>query len=111
MASRSELKDAFDEMRNKKRSLFLAGERELATREALKKAEAAVLLKYADNPKELGGNEPARNARVRELTANERADSEKADREKRECQLAFDLVSMVVDCMKWQIRIETGMEE
>jgi len=104
MVSNNELSNAFGTMRNNKASLFHAGEREMATTEALKKAEAAVLLKYADNPKDLGGNEPARNARIRELTARERADLEKAAAEKRDCQLAYVLAVMAVDFQKWQIR-------
>jgi hypothetical protein len=106
-----ELTDAVHKMCNAKTLLFHAGERELATKEALKKAEAAILLKYADTPKELGGNEPARNARLRELTVPERADADQADRDKRACQLAFDLASMAVDCLKWQIRINMVKEE
>ncbi|MCK9568689.1 hypothetical protein M0R72_07095 [Candidatus Pacearchaeota archaeon] len=106
MVSNVDLQNAFDAMRNSKVSLFHAGERELATREALKKAEAAVLLVNAADPKKLGGNEAARNATIRELTFDERKDAEKAEAEKRECQLAFDLACMAVDCLKWQIRNE-----
>lgn len=110
MPTEAEIANAFDVMRNAKVSLFHAGERELATKEALKNAESAVLLKYADNPKDLGGNEPARNAKIRELTALERADADKADHEKRECQLAYDLARMSVECLQWQVRISMEKE-
>ncbi len=106
MVRNNELVVAFDTMRNNKVSLFHAGERELAAREALKKAEAAVLLANVADPKKLGGNEAARNATIRELTLSERKDVEKAESEKREYQLAFELSAMAVDCLKWQIRNE-----
>ena len=111
MVSETDIVNAFGKMADAKKALFVSGERELATKEALKKAEAAVLLKYADNPKDLGGNEPARNARIRELTAAERADADKAEKEKRECQLDFDLANLALDCLKWQIRISMKVEE
>ncbi|MCK9571327.1 hypothetical protein M0R72_20430 [Candidatus Pacearchaeota archaeon] len=93
-------------MQNCKVSLFHAGERELATREALKKAEAAVLLVNAADPKKLGGNEAARSASIRAQTVVEREAVEKADKAKREAQLAYELDCMAVDCLKWQIRNE-----
>ena len=106
MVSNSDLQNAFDVMRNNKVSLFHAGGRELAAREALEKAEAAVLLVNAADPKKLGGNEAARNATIRELTFDERKDVEKAEAERREYQLAYELSVMACDLLKWRIRNE-----
>ena len=106
MVSNNDLKEAFGKMQNCKVSLFHAGERELAAKETLKRAEAAVLLVNASDPKKLGGNEAARNAAIRELTFDERKGVEKAEAERRECQLAFDLACMACDCLKWRIRNE-----
>lgn len=39
---------------------------------ALTEARQAILLQYAENPKDLGSNEAARNARIDELTATQK---------------------------------------
>lgn len=102
---------AFDKLQDTRMALFKAGEHELAAREALKAAESAVLLKYAADPKALGGNEPARNARIRELVMEERKALEEAEAEKRQAQLAFELAGLAVDCLKWQIRNDQAIAD
>ena len=76
----------------------------MAAQEALKKAEAAVINSH--DPKALGGNEAARSAKIRELTARERSDLEESERIKRAAALQYEIDCMTVDCLKWQIRAE-----
>jgi hypothetical protein len=102
MVSTAELVTAFDTAKNNKVSLYHAGERELKAREALKKAEASVI--NTIDPKILGSNDKARDAKIREFTCDERADLEKAEDEKRSVQLSYELSCLTVDCLKWQIR-------
>lgn len=104
MVSNDEIKEATNRLADTKALLFDAGEEELECREALKVAEEAILLKYADNPKELGGNEPARKARIAEITAIEKRALNAAESEKRKIQLKLDLAAMRWDALKWQIR-------
>ena len=95
---------AFDDMMSSRNAVFTASERALACQEALKKAEAAIINSH--DPKELGGNEAARAAKVREMTSSERADLEEAERIKRAEAVKYELKCMAVDCLKWQIRAD-----
>lgn len=79
-------------------------EADLKAREILKTAESAIRLQYADKPKELGGNEPAREARIRELTATELAAAEKMRALKGQAQLRADLANMRVQELQWLVR-------
>jgi hypothetical protein len=104
------LRDVFTGMMESKRVLFHKNEDELAAREALKKVEASIINSQSD-PKTLGSNDKARDAKIRELTFSERSDLERLEREKREAQLEYDLDCMRVDCLKWEIRAEMGATE
>lgn len=106
MPSNREIKDAYAVLIAAKERLYRVAEGELNARATLKSAENAVLLEYASDPKALGGNEPARNARIRELTIAEFNDLEEIEAEKRKVQLACDLAALSLDCLKWQIRNE-----
>jgi hypothetical protein len=104
MVSNDELEEASNRLVDTKTLLFDAGEKELQAKEMLKRAQFNILVEYAEDPKRLGGNEPARNAKIAELTFLERATSDKAETERRAAQLKFDLAGMRYDCLKWQIR-------
>ena len=104
MDMKEQLSTAFDCMAKSRGRLFAASEDALAAQEALKKAEAAVINSH--DPKELGGNEAARSAKIRELTARERSDLEESERTKRAAALQYEIDCMTVDCLKWQIRAE-----
>jgi hypothetical protein len=106
MVSNQEIKDAYAALMAAKERLYKVAEGELNARAALKIAENAVILQYADEPKKLGGNEPARNAAIREKTLAEFNDLEEIEAEKRKAQLAYDLAVLSMDCLKWQIRNE-----
>jgi len=47
--------------------------KQLEAKDKYDSARQAILLKYAENPKELGGNEHARNAKIAELIKDEQA--------------------------------------
>lgn len=114
MVSNQDIKAAYAAMKAAKETLYKVSEGELNARATLKNAENAVILQYADNPKALGGNEPARNAAIREKTLAEFHDLEEIEENKRKAQLTFDLAAMSLDCLKWQIRNEqvaVGFEE
>ena len=102
MATNEELKEAFGTTIECRKALFEASENELKAREALKEREAFILVTV--DAKELGPNEAARQAKIRQITAPERAELDLSERAKRKAQLDFDLASMAVDCLKWQIR-------
>lgn len=104
MVSNDEIKEASNRVADLKVKLSDASEKELQCKEALTIAEDAIILKYADNPKELGGNEPARKARIAEVTAIQKNALKIAETEKRNVQLQFELASMRYDAVKWQIR-------
>lgn len=106
MVSNDELKKTSNQMRDLKMKLFDKGENVLECTEALKVAEEEIYLKYADDPKGLGGNEPTRKATIAVMTACQKDALKVAESEKRKAQLAFDLASMRYDCLKWQIRNE-----
>jgi hypothetical protein len=106
MPSNQEIKDAYAVLIAAKEWLYKVAEGELNARATLKSAENAVLLKYAADPKALGGNEPARNARIRELTMAEFDALEGIEEDKREAQLDQELAALSLDCLKWQIRNE-----
>ena len=104
MTSNDEIKEASNRVADLKTKLSDASEEELKAREMLKRAEFNILVEYADDPKRLGGNEPARQAKIAEKTFLERAALERAETEKRKVQLQFELASMRYDAIKWQIR-------
>lgn len=106
MPSNREIKDAYAVLIAAKERLYRVAEGELNARATLKSAENAVILQYADEPKKLGGNEPARNAAIREKTLAEFNDLEKIETDKRKAHLACDLAALSLDCLKWQIRNE-----
>jgi len=106
MATNEELRRAFGTMIECRKALFEASEKEPKARETLKEREAFILATV--DAKELGPNEAARQAKIRQITAPERANLDLAERAKREAQLSFDLVGMTVDCLKWQIRNDTA---
>lgn len=104
MDNSEQLQLSYGAMVKSRNAVFNAAERALCCQEVLKKAEAAVINSH--DPKELGGNEVARSAKIRELTAPERADLENAESTKRAAALQYEIDCMVVDCLKWQIRVE-----
>lgn len=104
--TRDEIIRAYDDLRTARIELHEVSEAELAAREALKAAESAVLLKYAANPKDLGGNEAARSATIRDLTAKELAEVERMRALKGHVQLRADLASMGVQELQWLIRAD-----
>ncbi len=106
MATNEELRKGFGTMIECRKALFEASEKEQKAREALKDQEAFILVTV--DAKELGPNEAARQAKIHRVTAPERAKLALAERAKQEAQLAFDLASMAVDCLKWQIRNDTA---
>lgn len=106
MATNKELREAFGTMIECRNALFEASEKELKARETLKDQEAFILVTV--DAKELGPNEAARQAKIHQVTAPERANLALAERAKQEAQLALDLASMAVDCLKWQIRNDTA---
>jgi hypothetical protein len=106
MVSNQDIKDAYAALEAAKEKLYRVAEGELKARATLKSAENAVILQYATEPKALGGNEPARTARIRELTIAEFNDLEEIEEEKRKAQLACDIAALSLDCIKWQIRNE-----
>ena len=104
MSRNEDLGILFGAMSKSKETLFLCCEDELDAKENLKKAEAAVLIQYAENPKELGGNDAARNARIRDLTTAEREALDRAEKSKRLANFKYEMDSLAVECLKWQIR-------
>lgn len=68
----------------------------------LKNVEAALI--NGTDPKDLGGNDKAREAKIRLLTTEVRESLDAASNKKREAQLAYDLATMSADLLKWEIR-------
>jgi hypothetical protein len=54
--------------------------------------------------KELGPNDKAREARIKDLCLEERNAHDGLSKKKRDAQLAFELAEMSVDLLKWEIR-------
>ena len=104
MDNSEQLQLGYGAMIKSRNAVFEAAERALGCQEALKKAEAAVINSH--DPKELGGNEAARSAKIREMTFAERAGLEESERIKRAAALQYEIDCMTVDCLKWQIRAE-----
>ena len=96
------LENAFQLLKMNRTNLFYAGEAEHQAKEMLKNKEAIII--NTIDPKELGSNDRAREAKIRELTADMRHKLEETGKKTREAQLAYDLATMSVDLLKWEIR-------
>jgi hypothetical protein len=107
MPSQAEIMTAFNLMRNTKMALFHAGERELSAKEEQKRAELEAIGGGLID----GKNELIRKAQLAQATEVTSSALEKSEAEKRECQLAYDLAVLAVDCLKWQIRNELAQAE
>jgi hypothetical protein len=96
------LQSAFELLKLNRTNLFHAGEKELEAQEVLKAKEVEII--NSMDPKELGGNDKARDARLKELCQVEGKALKEAAKKKREAQLAYELATMSVDLLKWEIR-------
>ena len=94
----------FGAMAESKKSLARASEMVLTCQVALKSAEVAILNSY--DPKMLGSNDTVRATKIRGMTSDARNDLDEAERKKREASLKYELDSLAVDCLKWQIRAD-----
>lgn len=100
----SEIKAAFAALMAARQALCEGSEKELAAKAALKKREAALLLSGAI----IGKNAETRDAQLKEACQMEIAALEGAEAEKRLLQCRFDLASMAVQEIEWQIRNDQG---
>ena len=106
MPTQTEIVNAFGKLADAKKALFAAGERGLARKEDLKRAELDAINSGIID----GKNEMIRKAQLAQATKVSANALVSAEYEKRECQLAFDLASLAADCLKWQVRISMKTE-
>ena len=104
MDMKEQLSTAFDCMAKSRGHLFALSERALDAQTALKCSETQIINNH--DPKELGGNEAARSAKIREMTSKEHATVDDIEKEKRHAAFMHEVNCMIVDSLKWQIRAD-----
>jgi len=102
MPTNTELQLAFQNMETARKNLYEASEKELTARENLKTAEYEAI----QDGKIDGKNEQIRKAQLAEIVGPEQDALYVTEGEKRKAALAYEIESMRVDAMKWQIRNE-----
>jgi len=102
MPTNAELQLAFQNLETARKNLYEASEKELTARENLETAEYEAI----QDGKIDGKNEQVRKAQLAEIVEAEQCALYLAEIEKRRMALAFEIESMRVDAMKWQIRNE-----
>lgn len=105
----NELKSAYDRLITTTSALHNAAELATERRRRLKEEEASILLKYAADPKQLGGNDKAREASIREMTTVARDAVDDAERSLRDLQGRQEIARLQVEHLQWQIRLMEGM--
>lgn len=99
------LADNYTTLRAAMQGAFEAVEEANSARLDLKEAQARILRDYADNPKELGGNEAARQARIDELTGDHRYNLAHAEDAERQARHQLDLARLDLEASRAQLRI------
>jgi hypothetical protein len=105
MPTNAELQLAFQNLETARKNLFEASEKELTARENLKTAEYEAI----QDGKIDGKNEQIRKAQLAGIVGPEQDALYVAEGEKRKAALAYEIESMRVDAMKWQIRNDISM--
>ncbi len=102
---RDQIEAAFDDLRTARIELYEIGEEELAAKAALKVREFSLLLSGAI----IGKNAETREAQLKEGCKEELAATEATRAKRQRIQLQFDLATMRVQELQWQIRNDQAM--
>ena len=99
------LSDAYEMLITTTKALQNAAELAKTRRRLLTAEETAIRLKYANDPKLLGGNDKAREATIREMTTAAREGLEDAEKSQCNLQGMHEVARLEVEHLQWQIRL------
>lgn len=99
------LADNYTTLRAAIQAAFEAAEETARAKADLKYAQQRIINQHAENPKELGGNEAARNARIDELTTQHREELARAEADERNARHALDLARLDLSATQAQVQI------
>lgn len=100
----TKLEEAYISLKIATRAVHIRTEEHAKAQRALTEARQAIIAKHADDPKALGNNETARNARVEEMTAEERAAVREAEDALRRERDHLEIVRIEVEGLRAQLR-------
>lgn len=99
------LSEAYEMLITTTKALQNAAELAKTRRRLLTAEETAIRLKYANDPKLLGGNDKAREATIREMTTAAREGLEDAEKSQCNLQSMHEVARLEVEHLQWQIRL------
>lgn len=108
MVSNADIQVAFQTKISTRNNLASCLEKTLEAKSDLKRAEMTLI--NNSDPKVLGSNDKARDAKIRELTEVHRESLDICEAEERRARLEFEIACDKVDCLIWQIRNSEGAQ-
>jgi hypothetical protein len=100
-----QVNDAYLKLKNATTKAFEATTKRQDADALLSEVKQGIILQYAENPKDLGGNDAARAARVNELAQKEIADCAAAARAESVARHELTVAQMNVECIRAMLRL------